>query len=303
MLKIADAESLGKVLAASPSLARKAEDDRALRWLDARVLAARSGVMTMPVELTPSLARALLARNPENRRVSEMNVSKFARDIVNGAWKFNGEPIIVAADGSLNDGQHRCLAVIEADVPIMVVIVIGTDRDTRFTIDQGKNRMAADYLSMNGHTDANALAAAGGYVWQHEQHGRLSAQGLYRATKGEVLATIDKYPSIAASLTAISKKGCDNVGGRSLLAFCHWTFAQSAGLVAADAFVDALITGSNLSARDPVLYARNRLMAERGRLKASEKAELIFRAWNASRRGETPRTMTIQNGALPVVEG
>ena len=48
--------------------------------------------------------------------------------------------------------------------------------------------------------------------------------------------------------------------------------------------------------------ARNRLMAERGRLKTNEKAELIIRAWNASRRGDKVASLPIKGGALPTVE-
>lgn len=305
MLKVAQNSDTGKaprVLKSLPELALVSEDDRAVQWLDGLVASAKGAVVTQTIELSPSIARALLARNPDNRHVSDTNVSKFARDISNGAWRLNGEPIIVASDGSLNDGQHRCMAVVEAETSISVVLVVGTGRETRFTLDQGRTRSAGDYLSMNGHVDSLALAAVGSYVWQRAQRGSLSTQALHRPTKGEVLATISEHPDLVDSLSFVPKKGCDNVGGRSLLAFCHWTFKNAANGHAAGSFITALVTGVSLSARDPILYARNRLMAERGRLKANEKAELIFRAWNSHRRRETPKTLPILGGTLPAVE-
>lgn len=273
-------------------------------WLNDQIARSQSKVTSQVVDLTPTLARVLLARNPENRRISPIVVDNYARDMANGAWAFNGEPIIVAKDGHLNDGQHRCEAVIAADVTLPVILVIGTDRSSRLTVDQGKTRMAGDYLGMNGHIDGNSLAAVAKYIWQHREHGKLSSQSIYTPTKGEVLDLVQTTPTIEESLKSIHAKGSDSVGGRSILAFMHWTFTRVSGRrQAADEFMDLLIHGSNLSVRSPILYARNRLMAERGRLKPNEKAELIIRAWNAVRRGDNKvGSLPIKGGALPVVE-
>lgn len=282
---------------------RNSPEKNAGLWLDERIARSKAGVITEIVELTPALARVLLARNPDNRKVSATVVENYARDMASGSWAFNGEPIIVSNTGQLNDGQHRCEAVLAANVTIPAIVVIGTDRSSRLTVDQGKTRMAGDYLGMNGHPDSIALAAAAKYVWQHRNHGKLSHQKLMSPTKSEVLALVETTPTIANSLKSIQSKGSDAVGGRSILCFLHWTFSRVSGNRAAtDLFFDALINGSNLTVRSPILYARNRLMAERGRIKPNEKAELIIRAWNASRRGDKVASLPIKGGALPVVE-
>lgn len=273
-------------------------------WLDDQIARAQGGVTTQIVNLNVPLARVLLARNPKNRKMSEDTIAKYARDMINGTWSFNGEPIIMSGSGELNDGQHRCEAVISSEVEIPVVLVIGTDRSTRLTIDQGKARTAGDYLAMSGHTDSLALAATAKYVWQHTSIGRLSSQTLYSPTKSEIQHIVEVTPTIAQSLHRVERKGSDAVGGRSILAFCHWTFTRVSGSRAdADSFMESLIYGSNLDIGSPILYVRNRLMAERGRLKPNEKAELIFRAWNAERRGDKKiQSFPIKGGALPVVE-
>lgn len=291
MLNVLDAPSRRKAISAAD-------------WLDEQLRMAESRVVTRVVELTPELAQALLDRNPQNRKLSlKVTVAKYARDMANGTWAFNGEPIIIAKTGELNDGQHRCHAVIESNVTVPVVLVIGTERESRLTVDQGKTRMAGDYLGMEGYTDSIALAAAAKYAWQHQELGRVSHQALYSPTKGEIVALVDATPELAASLRAIPKKGVDMVGGRSILAFLHWLFATRSGDTgAADDFMDGLITGINLSADSPILYTRNRLSTNKGRLRPNEKAELIIRAWNAWRRGQHPRTMPINGGDLPKVE-
>ena len=277
-------------------------DRNAALWLGEQIARSQNEVVTQVVTLTPALARVLLERNPDNRKVSANIIEKYARDMVNGSWSFNGEPIIVSRDGLLNDGQHRCEAVLLANEPVQVIIVVGTERSSRLTVDQGKARMAGDYLGMNGYTDSIALASAAKYVWQHKNYGRLSGETLYSPTKGEVIDMVVSTPTISESLAAISRKGSDAMGGRSLLAFAHWTFMRVASRDDADAFIEGLLKGVNLGVRSPVLYARNRLMAERGRLKPNEKAELIIRAWNAHRRGDKVASLPIKGGALPVVE-
>lgn len=275
-------------------------EGRATKWINDQVAMAHGKVGVGVVEITPAMARAMLARNPSNRRVSESTVSKIARDIEAGNFVVNGESIIVANDGSLNDGQHRLCAVVEADMPITSVVVFGPARETRVTVDQGRSKMVGDYLAMEGHRDSNALAAAAGYVWQWQNLGRLSSQAGERPNKGEVLALVEAHPNLAKSVHAVGGNG---VAGRGLLAFCHWAFAVTSSQGAADEFMSALISGANLLSRDPILYARNRLMSDR-RLSPNEKAKLIFRAWNAHRRGETPKTLTVNDRevALPMVE-
>jgi len=268
-------------------------------WVGERLKdAAKEGVVCCVAEVTPALARVLLGNNPANRRVSDVTVEKIARDIENGTFALNGESIIVAGDGGLNDGQHRLCAILMADKSVRSVIVFGPPRDTRVTVDQGRSKMVGDYLAMEGHKDSLALAAAAGYVWQWQNKGRLAKQSIERPNKGEVLAIVEEFPAISVSVASVGGNG---VGGRGLLAFCHFAFSSHASKDAADEFTASLISGANLLSRDPILYARNRLMSDR-RLSPNEKAELLFRAWNAHRRGETPKTLVVNDQALPKVE-
>lgn len=275
---------------------------RAAMWLDGEVSKARKGVTTQVIDVTPALAEVLLERNPSNRKIRQALVDAFSRDMETGKWAFNGEPIILSADGFLNDGQHRCSAIVASGVAIPAVVVIGVARDTRTTIDQGAARTVGDYLGMEGHKDTNVLGAAATMCWAHGIYGAVSLGGRQRPTKSEILKFLEDHPSVAHSVTAVQHKSANAYGGKSLLAFCHWVFTRKAGAAVADQFMRNLLEGANLLSRDPVLYVRNRLVAERGNLKANDRAELLFRAWNAWRRGETPRTLLNTGGVLPVLE-
>lgn len=300
MLNVAEKAADDKTDA--PQFRGFSEQHRAAMWLDEEVKKAKKGVTTQVVELTPALAEILLERNDANRRISPFYVDLFSRDIEHGAWRFNGEPIIIADDGRMNDGQHRCAAVIDAGKPLTVVLVIGVKRDTRTTLDQGRIRTIGDYLSMEGHIDANALGATCNYIWQWQTRGLLSSSGQAKPSKSEMLELIEAHPDIADSISVIPRKGAPAMGGLSMLAFSHWAFSRTAPVSEATLFMTKLTGGASLLSRDPILYIRNRLIAERGKLRLNDKAELIFRGWNASRRGETTSRLPILGGVLPVVE-
>lgn len=270
-------------------------------WLDSLVEKAKEKPVVQMVKLTPELALLLLDRNPSNRKLTESLVENYTHEIAGGRWAFNGEPIIVSNTGELNDGQHRCHGVIGAQKAIDVLMVVGVERGTRTTLDQGKARTVGDYLTMEGRSYANVLGAVAGYVWQFRNRGMLASGSRTRATKGEVMETVSQNKGLERSVATVHVKGADAAGGKSVLAFAHFILG-SINRDDADYFVHALITGAGLKAGDPVLYVRNRLINERGRLRANEKAELIFKGWNAWRRGDRISRLLLTGGTLPVLE-
>lgn len=285
----------GKFVTASP-------DKRAADWLESQIANSQDGIISMVVDLTPALARALLNRNAGNRKISDICVTAYARDIAAGAWTLNGEPVIVSRDGKMNDGQHRCEAVVAADKTIPVLMVFGIDRDTRTTVDQGRARTAGDFLSMRGFGNVNQLGAAASFAWRYVSHNRLADGSRLRPTKSEVLAFVADNPELVASLEFVQRKGAVMTGGYSLLGFIHWALWKAGGRLEADLFIHTLIDGTNLGAGDPLLYVRNRLINERGRMRANDKAELIFKAWNGWRTGKKVQRFEVTGGALPTLE-
>lgn len=298
MLKVAD----------RPAASKKAEkvfhtvsDTRAAAlWLDE--MGAKPGIYSIVTDLTPSVAAVLLERNPANRKIKFTKVQDYAKDIEHGSWKFNGEPIIVARDGLLNDGQHRCAAVVEAQKSIPVLMVFGVERDTRDTLDQGVARSSGDYLSIHGHTNTSHLAATAKAVWQWRTFGLLSNGGRNSPTRSEVMETVLANPGIVKSLAFVDRKNARAMGSLSTLAFVHFAVKSVAGDIPANFFMDALIDGADLKAGDPILNVRNRLMTDRRVLRTPEKAELLFRAWNAHRRDQTRVLFRLTGGELPLLE-
>lgn len=110
------------------------------------------------IKLTPELARVWLDTMPEYQRsVSKVVVAEYAKDMADGRWvEGTGDAIRFNKQGQMIDGQHRCLAVIESGVSIMVTIIEGLDDEVYLVLDKGRKRTAADSI---GGKNANARAA------------------------------------------------------------------------------------------------------------------------------------------------
>jgi len=270
-------------------------------WLADLVARAKAdGVFAIPIDLTPARAEVLLNRNPDNRNLSETRVTLMARDIQTAAWTFNGEPIIVSDDGWLNDGQHRCWAVVESGMTIRVMLVVGVSRDSRTTVDQGDIKRLAHLLAMEGYQNTTQLAAVASLAWQYDRLGRLGVNVGERPSKSEGMAYIKEHPGVVRSVSACQHRGVRIVGGPAMVALMHWIITRRAGLEAADSFVEALTHGVGLSMGDPILYARNRLIG--GRMRSDEKLELLIKAWNAHRDGhQNVRSFQLSSGLMPRV--
>lgn len=112
------------------------------------------------VTVTPQMASTLLENNKRNRTLKRQHVAFLCEEIRNGRWKFNGDAIRVATDGSLIDGQHRLEAVVQTGIPIETLMVSGLDPDVFDTIDGGARRSNGDTLSVAGEKSGRNLAAA-----------------------------------------------------------------------------------------------------------------------------------------------
>ncbi|MEO1775645.1 MAG: hypothetical protein AAFS07_11910 [Pseudomonadota bacterium] len=281
-------------------------DAEAEAWL-ARNLAHAKEVGPVGVEarLTPALARCLLDRNDQNRPLSRTNLTRLCNDIRAGRWVLNGQTIIVAEDGQLNDGQHRCHAVLATGIAVPTLFSFGVSRDSRLTVDMGAQRDVGSFLAMQGIPNASAVATVCNYLIQVAQRGEIGG-GTFAPTKQEQLAfwraNRDVEDSVSFVPTTTAK-----IGGRPILAAAHFLIRRKHG-DQADDFIRALIKGERLDSTDPVLRAREwltdatmRARSQRGyKLTAQARLEVVLRAWNARVRGTTPQRIQA-TGRLPQV--
>lgn len=111
------------------------------------------------LDITPKLATELLDINTINRKKVPANLGFLVTQIKEDKFLFNGESIIVSTDGKLLDGQHRLMAVEQANKSIKAILVEGIEPEVMPTIDTGSTRTSKDVLSINGYTDSSILGA------------------------------------------------------------------------------------------------------------------------------------------------
>lgn len=266
-------------------------------WLSQQIAKGKSKIFTETVELTPMLAEELLAINDDNRPISKSRVNAYMHDIIAGNWALNGETIIISRDGRMNDGQHRCRAVINANQSIPVVLIFGLDRESRLTTNQGKAKGAGDYAGMLGIDNARGVTAVARMVltWKDARQ----VTGSRAVSHADTLAFLRENEARLQDAYRLSRrmyKTARPLGACAVLGSCFYLCAEI-DEAAATAFFAALENGHNLNVNDPILTARNRLFAMHGDARTA-RFEIIIRAWNAWREGRALRMVPV-TGTIP----
>lgn len=101
-------------------------------------------------KVTPELAREFLKKMRQNRRVSTRYVSYLARQAAQGAWMLMHQGVAIDEEGHVIDGQHRLLAVLEANTTVPMLVVRGVPRRTMLLIDSHRPRTDVDSLNIAG---------------------------------------------------------------------------------------------------------------------------------------------------------
>lgn len=273
-----------------------------LSWVAERVRRGQSGVFSELATITPDIARHLLEYNEDNRRVKKALVDQIAKDITNGFWQVNGEAIIVAKDGSLNDGQHRLNAIVQANSPVQTIIIFGVERESRYTVDMGAARTSADFLGMNN-VPYNTLASAVANLHISYRRGFYSIMyGSDRPTKQELLAEYHRYKKeIQPACKFIMGHKFLNANGSQAMGLA-WILLHRVNFAAAEEFFYGLATGEDLQRGSPILALRNRIIeTKKDRLRAWQKLEMILRYWNAWRTGRKNTVRLNLKGEYPTI--
>lgn len=105
------------------------------------------------VKITPVLAEHYLSKNTLNRNVSQRLVNKYAHDMESGSWMLNHQGIAFYEDGSVADGQHRLLAVIQSGKTVSMMVTFGLKKPVATTIDGGRKRSLSDGIKIGELSD------------------------------------------------------------------------------------------------------------------------------------------------------
>lgn len=257
----------------------------------------RPEVMT----ITPQAAQEWTALNTRNRPVRYTKVAQYARDMKAGNWMLNGETVKIAADGTILDGQHRLMACISAGTAFETVVIRGLPPQAQDTIDTGMARKFADQLALRGEANTPLLGAIARWALRWLRGAKMGGATDLDPTHEEMFALLEADPRIreactwAVAVRSRFKSVTGSVWGMA------WLLFHGSDHLAAEVFLEKVLTGEDCPAGHPALAFRNRIWNAREageRLTPYEQLAYLIIAWNAFKEDRPLKLVKFPNGKL-----
>lgn len=261
------------------------------------------------IVITPALAQKWLTLNTHNRNLRDRIVASYATDMRDGNWVEDGQSIKFSQGGTvlldsplitgdtLLDGQHRLSAIVQAGVPVRMLVVSQLPDTTQDTMDTGTKRTLGDVLKLRGEAHYVPLAAVLSRVHMWQAGARKSMRG-ERPTHRQLLTLLDENPEIRRSAEMGSRVRNVIRLSTSTAGLCHWLFMRIDQSDTAF-FFGRLTDGAGLVPGDPI-YALRRSVETSARDKARMPEEhmtaLVIKTWNAFREGRELQLVAYRPG-------
>jgi hypothetical protein len=241
--------------------------------------------------------------NKGNRHFKPVKLALYTRDMYNGAWKDNGDPMYFDEKGYLFEGQHRLKALVEANrqrraaglPPISLRFFVFTaNKETRLVTGSGAPRTFNDRQIIGGGVPfAGNIVAVGKRIFNW-QCGVLIPTTSTRRNLSEIEFAEFYQRNMKAIHGAAYWGGhlANGIGihmmGAGLGHYVITTAAQDhfeeTGVDVAHLFFNGLSSGAELSAGHPALTLRNTIQRRRRDHELRNQHEslsLLLAAWNA----------------------
>ena len=265
------------------------------------------------VTITKEMARDLLSTNV-NRRIKKALVHRYANDMTNNNWIFQGNMLKFDTNKELRDGQHSLHAIIISGKPQVFNIQTGLHPKSFSVMDNGGQRTGADVADMHEIRFPSAFASALKSVIYYNKFGRLRTEIRFQLVTNTVIEDwITTYPLDVKMLSDGINYIMDNYYTKRkahFLACSTWGFIyyilKKVNRADATEFITRLAGGENISmaTNAPIYLLREKLIEfvsadslkvirKGGTAVTDQKVRLVFRAWNAWRKGEVIKKLSI----------
>lgn len=258
------------------------------------------------VEVAPDMAALWLGGNTHNRGLRPSTVTQYARDMAAGKWLMTGEAIKFAADGTLLDGQHRLWAVIDAGVPVRMLVMYNVDSAAQDVMDSGLKRTASDALGLAGYGNRTLLASVANLAIALESGINARAGGLGRAGQNshtEIIDWVKNHPSVLEPVRLAHTRYSKTIDAPpTSVAYAYWQMEAINPDLTAE-FFEGMATMSTSGAGDPRLAAMRYFMrAKKDRVRVSHTIALsiLYRTWNAWRKGKRLTSIRTEVDGKPI---
>lgn len=125
------------------------------------------------VKVTPKLATHWLQLLHENQRaLRTRNLAHLKESAIAGDWVAdNGATIVLDVNGTVIDGQHRLVAVVETGVTLTMVVCWNCQENSIVTIDTGASRTLANILRFYGVLNYTGISGMANSILSYESCG------------------------------------------------------------------------------------------------------------------------------------
>lgn len=249
--------------------------------------------------LTPKIAAYWLREfNSHNRNLRDRGASSLAIDIITGGWDLNGDTIGFSTDGVMIDGQHRCTAVAQSDIPVPIILVTGLEPVAQDTVDTNMRRTFADALRLAGEPAPLRLAGVTAAVCRWKA-GQLRGGGKTNLSINVLKRVLRDHPEMRESLPTMRRVAA-KIGSmpQSMVGLAWWLFNGLSAEDCAD-FFTKLYDGSGLEKNDPIWVLRETLednAKAKRKLSGPEFLACVIKAWNAYREGRQIKQLWWRSG-------
>lgn len=256
------------------------------------------------ITVTPDLAEKWLGVNTHNRHVRPAVVDRYARDMIEGEWQYNGDPIRISESNVVLDGQHRLLAVVQSGVSIRSLIVTGLPDESQNTMDIGTSRTMGDQLRLSGEKDEARLAAILRLA-VGQSKGKWGPSS-YHPTHAEMRAYLAEHPDLRMAVSIATRARKDLPCRPSLIGAIYHACAQIDRGDAELFFGEQLCDGIGLFPTDPAHVLRRKLRDDTARartpgettrrLNGEDVTRYTLLAWNLFRAGKKVQKLQAPKG-------
>ena len=268
---------------------------------------------TKTLLLDKEMAEALLGFNTANRSVSHRKVDRLVQQMTSGEFENTGEPIIVSAEGVLNDGQHRLMALAQTDAEVEMDVRFGIARRAFTKTNTGTSRTGGDVLAIRGVVGGAAVAQAVRLLILYRRGLPDSVRDFI--TNAEVDQAFERWKGIEAVGKEVAGHAYPRGVRSTPLLSTAYLASRCPGKERLTSWLETLATGLAAGKTDPAYVLRERLMrgvdqAVGTRESMLSRFALMVMSWNAfaSDQGMTARDLrwnaTGKTAApFPIVDG
>lgn len=226
---------------------------------------AKPSIRSKICTVTPTMARAWLAKNFRNRPVMATAIAQYAADMKKDHWFVSEAAICFSDTERLLNGQHRLLACIAAEKPFRTCVITGLSEEAFRYMDRGKTRSNAAIASMAGTKNATTVSAIAAAYFRYQRKCPMTG-GFVTPTSEDILELLELHPGFQDSFRKV--QALKPLVTPSIMGFVHYV-AASGDPKKADEFVNGIIAAFNMEGtfapNDPRKMLVRHLMQTSGR--------------------------------------